>query len=75
MGVCVLIQITPQLRILVAIEAIDGRNYAPSMNMRSLLVQTRRTGHLRGPGRRITALLFGPQHREQLIRGSEVTAS
>jgi hypothetical protein len=36
-GVRVLIQITPQLRILVAIEAIDGRKYAPSIDMRSLL--------------------------------------
>jgi hypothetical protein len=32
-------------------------------------------GHLRGPGRRITSLLFGPKHGEQLIRGSEVTSS
>lgn len=29
------IQITPQMRILVAIEAVDGRKYAPSTNMRS----------------------------------------
>jgi len=35
-GVCILIQITPQLRILVAIDAIDGRKYAPSIDMRSL---------------------------------------
>jgi hypothetical protein len=34
-GVGVLIQITPQLRILVAIDAIDGRKYAPSIGMRS----------------------------------------
>jgi hypothetical protein len=32
----VLIQITPQMRILVAIESIDGRKYAPSIDMRSL---------------------------------------
>jgi hypothetical protein len=31
----VLIQITPQMRILVAIESIDGRKYAPSTVMRS----------------------------------------
>ncbi len=35
MGGHVLIQITPQMRILVAIESIDGRNYAPSIDMRS----------------------------------------
>jgi hypothetical protein len=30
-----MLQITPQMRILVALEAVDGRNYAPSINMRS----------------------------------------
>jgi hypothetical protein len=30
-----MLQITPQMRILVAIEAVDGRNYAPPNNMRS----------------------------------------
>jgi hypothetical protein len=30
-----MIQITPQLRILVAVEAIDARKYAPSIDMRS----------------------------------------
>jgi hypothetical protein len=30
-----LIQITPQLRILVAIDAVDGRKYAPSIVIRS----------------------------------------
>ena len=30
-----MIQITPQMRILVAIEAVDGRKYAPSIDMRS----------------------------------------
>jgi len=30
-----LIQIAPQIRILVAVEAIDGRKYAPSIDMRS----------------------------------------
>jgi hypothetical protein len=29
------LQITPQMRILVALEAVDGRNYALSNNMRS----------------------------------------
>jgi hypothetical protein len=27
-----MIQVAPQIRILVAVEAIDGRKYAPSMN-------------------------------------------
>jgi hypothetical protein len=30
-----MIDITAQMRVLVAIEAVDGRNYAPSMNMRT----------------------------------------
>jgi hypothetical protein len=29
------IQIAPRMRILVAIEAVDGRKYAPSTNMQS----------------------------------------
>jgi len=32
-----MLQITPQMRILVAVEAVDFRKYAPSMNMRSFL--------------------------------------
>ena len=35
-----MIQITPQMRILVAIEAVDGRKYAPSIDMRSGAVPT-----------------------------------
>ena len=31
-----MIQIAPQMRILVAIEAVDGRKYAPSIDMQSL---------------------------------------
>jgi hypothetical protein len=31
-----MIQITPQMRVLVAIEPVDGRKYAPSIDMRSL---------------------------------------
>ena len=54
MGRGFVIQIAPQVRILVAIEAIDCRKYAPSIDMRSRAVRTRRIGHLRGPGRRIT---------------------
>jgi hypothetical protein len=51
-GVCVLIQITPQLRILVAIDAIDGRKYAPSTIMRSKELRTRKN---QSPGRIWTA--------------------
>ena len=32
-----MIQITPQMKILVAIEAVDGRKYAASIDMRSLV--------------------------------------
>ena len=32
-----MIQITPQMRVLVAIERVDGRNYALSLDMRSRL--------------------------------------
>jgi hypothetical protein len=30
-----MIRVTPQMRILVAVEAVDGRKYAPSISMRS----------------------------------------
>jgi hypothetical protein len=43
------IQITPQMRILVAVEAVDGRNYAPSTNVSGSSART--SGRLRGPGR------------------------
>jgi hypothetical protein len=36
------IQVAPQMRILVAIESVDLRNYAPSNNMRSCAVSNRR---------------------------------
>src|SRR5712664_4112623 len=49
-----MIQIAAQIRILVAVEAIDGRKYAPSIDMRSRTVRTRRIDHLRDLGRRIT---------------------
>jgi hypothetical protein len=48
------IQIAPQIRILDAVEAIDGRKYAPSIDMRSPAVRTQKIGHLRDPGRPIT---------------------
>ncbi len=34
-----MIQITPQMRVLVAIEPVDGRNYAPSLDMRSFSIE------------------------------------
>jgi hypothetical protein len=34
-----MLQITPQMRILVAVEAVDFRKYAPSMDMRSSRTQ------------------------------------
>jgi hypothetical protein len=52
MGGCVLIQISPQVRILVAIEPIDGRKYAPSRIMRSKELRTREN---QSPGRIWTA--------------------
>ena len=59
-----MIQITAQMRVLVAIEPVDGRKYAPSIDMRSLRVPARKTGHLRDPGRRITvATLWGEAWR------------
>jgi len=48
-----MIQITPQMRILVAVESVDFRKYAPSIDMRSRALATREIGLLRGPGRRI----------------------
>jgi hypothetical protein len=45
-----MLQITPQMRILVAVEAVDFRKYTPSINMRSWPVPTRTKGHLRSPG-------------------------
>jgi hypothetical protein len=48
-GVSVLIQITPQLRILVAIDAIDERKYAPSAVMWSRIAAAHNPGPLRGP--------------------------
>jgi len=52
----VLIQITPQMRILVAIESIDGRKYAPSINMRSSAEQSHADSYLGVLGRRITSV-------------------
>jgi hypothetical protein len=52
-----MIQVTATMRILVAIEPVDLRKYAPSMIMRSCAVETHKTGLLRGFGRRITGTI------------------
>ena len=41
-----MIQITAQMRVLVAIEPVDGRNYAPSIGMRSCPTSVHKTGPL-----------------------------
>ena len=64
-GVVDMLAITPQMRILVAVEAVDFRKYAPSIDMRSRAVPTREIGLLRGFGRR--ELRFGPKHSEQHV--------
>ena len=58
MGGLVLIQITPQMRILVAIESIDGRKCAPSIDMRSCAQPSHTNGRLRILGQRITSVTF-----------------
>ena len=70
-----MIQVAPQMRILVAIEAVDLRKYALSINMRSCAAATPQSGRLRCFGQRITALLLGPEHGEQLVWRPEVTPS
>jgi hypothetical protein len=75
MGTQRLIQITPQIRILVAVEPIDARKYAPSTNMRSKAVPARKTDHFSGLGRRITGLPLRSEQGEQFIRRPELTAS
>jgi hypothetical protein len=70
-----MIQVTPQMRILVAIEAVDGRKYAPSTNMQSWCSLGPKSGPLRGTGRRITVLLLASKHGQQFVRRPEVTAS
>jgi hypothetical protein len=69
------IQVAPQMRILVAIESVDLRKYALSINMRSCAAATGQNGRLRCFGQPITALLFGSEHGEQLVRRPEVTPS
>jgi hypothetical protein len=43
-----MIQVTATMRILVAIEPVDLRKYAPSMNVRSEPVGSRKNGSLYG---------------------------
>jgi hypothetical protein len=43
-----MIQITAQMRVLVAIESVDGRKYAPYMNMRSEALPDRKNAPLDG---------------------------
>jgi hypothetical protein len=49
-----MLQITPQMRILVAVEAVDFRKYAPSMVMWSGIDRTAESARFGGSGRRIT---------------------
>jgi len=51
-----MIQITAQMRVLVAIEPVDGRKYAPSIDMRSCAQASHADGRLRVLGRRITGV-------------------
>jgi hypothetical protein len=70
-----MLQITPQMRILVAVEAVDGRKYAPSMNMRSCWSLGRQSGSMGGSGRRITVLVFASKHGQQFVGRPELAAS
>jgi hypothetical protein len=54
-----MIQITPQMRILVAVDPVDDRKHAPSIDMRSCAVPTHKIGHARGLGRCITRYGLG----------------
>ena len=51
-----MIQITPQMRILVAVEVVDGRNYAPSIDMQSSASKATQIAILGVLGRRITSV-------------------
>ena len=53
-----MIQITPQMRVLVAIEAVDGRKYVPSIVMWSHRAGPAISGCVRGPGRHIICCLL-----------------
>ena len=57
-----MIHITAQMRVLVAIEAVDGRNYAPSTVLRSRAAESAKPAILRGFGRRITVLQLVSKH-------------
>ena len=43
-----MIHITAQMRVLVAIEAVDGRKYAPSINLRSERSRVAKSGRSTG---------------------------
>lgn len=43
-----MLPLVPQLRILLAVEPVDFRNYARFINMRSSAMALRRNGHLPG---------------------------
>ena len=65
-----MIQITAQMRVLVAIEPVDGRNYAPSIDMRSCPASAHKTGRLRHLERRInTRYYFGRSMASNLSGG------
>ena len=70
-----MIQLTAQMRVLVAIEPVDGRKYVPSTNMRSRAVLPVQMAACEASGRRITGLRFGAEHGQQLVRRPEATAS
>ena len=68
-----MIQITAQMRVLVAIEPVDGRNYVPSIVMWSRSFGRAKSGRFKERGRHIIQELpFGPQHGQQLIRWPEL---
>jgi hypothetical protein len=64
-----MLQITPQMRILVALEAVDGRNYAPPNNMRSRTVPTCRNRLSASIGQRITRYRLGRSMASNLSGG------
>jgi hypothetical protein len=63
-----LIQITPQIRILVAVEPIDARKYPPAIDMRSCSWPTGRIGYFRA-WMAHNALLLRSEHGESNLSG------
>ena len=64
-----MLQITPQMRIRVALEAVDGRNYAPPNNMRRRTVPTCRNRLSASIGQRITRYRLGRSMASNLSGG------